>query len=311
MKRNVITCDIGMTDGLANALATAEDGKIVVVPRDSRPPVTLADRCIYAHDHMAMKRCRHGTFLYNHNDTVLGRSLDRYGEWAEGEISLLSSFLQPGDVVVDAGANIGTHTIPFSHIVGETGTVIAFEPQRLVFQNLCANLTLNAVTNVRAFQEGLGGAPTTVLLPTCDPRTSLNFAALPMQGWEVGEPVNIVRLDDLLLSRCNLIKIDVEGMECDVLAGAAATINRHLPVLFVENNTERRSGDIIESVLSHGYRAYWHFCRHDTDNILPGLMPNVNMLCLPIGHEAAIDLEMVTGPNDNWRKAVDRSGFQG
>ena len=63
---------------------------------------------------MAVKRCKHGPFMYNRNDTFVGRSLDLYGEWCDFEIQLLRNFIRPGDTVIDAGANIGTHTIVFA-----------------------------------------------------------------------------------------------------------------------------------------------------------------------------------------------------
>jgi hypothetical protein len=48
--------------------------------------------------------------LYNHHDIYVGRSLDRYGEFSEGETELFTLYVKAGDVVVDAGANIGVHT---------------------------------------------------------------------------------------------------------------------------------------------------------------------------------------------------------
>jgi hypothetical protein len=66
------------------------------------------------HRHMAVKRCKHGLFMYNRNDAFVGRGLDLYGEWCEFEIALMRLFIKPGDTVVDAGANIGTHTVAFA-----------------------------------------------------------------------------------------------------------------------------------------------------------------------------------------------------
>src|SRR2546421_9260159 len=87
-----------------------------------------------------MKRCRHGYMLYNVHDQYIGRSLDRYGEYSEGEIELFSQLIKPNDVVIDVGANIGAHTLWFAQRTLPDGIVIAFEPQRLVFQTLCANM---------------------------------------------------------------------------------------------------------------------------------------------------------------------------
>ena len=98
-----------------------------------------------------LKTCRHGEMIFNVHDQHIGRSLDLYGEWAESELELLGLFIKPGDLVVDVGANIGTHTVFFAQRAGAAGQVYALEPQRIVFQSLCANLALNGLLNVRAF----------------------------------------------------------------------------------------------------------------------------------------------------------------
>ncbi|MEJ7590683.1 MAG: FkbM family methyltransferase [Planctomycetaceae bacterium] len=179
-------------------------------------------------NYMATKSCRNGTFLFNRNDTFVGRSMELYGEWCEEEIELLAQVVKAGDVVLDVGANIATRTVPLARMVTDSGFIVAFEPQRLVFQNLCANLALNSLRNVIAKEVGVGSSNGWIPVPAIDPRQMLNFAALPL-GNSATELVRLVRIDDLKLDRCNLIKVDVEGMEVDVLNGAVATIARFRP----------------------------------------------------------------------------------
>jgi FkbM family methyltransferase len=138
---------------------------------------------VYTHEHMVMKTCRHGTLLFNQQDTFVGRSLDLYGEWCEAEIDLLAQVLKPSDVVLDVGANIGSHTVPFAKLVGESGRVVAFEPQRLVFQNLCANLALNALRNVVTYDAGVGKDAGWMHLPVFDPlkKTSIPITSSATQ----------------------------------------------------------------------------------------------------------------------------------
>ncbi len=228
---------------------------------ESESPGEAIPQRIVQDGYMAAKRCKHGTFVYNVNDLFVGRSLDLYGEWCESELEVLKQLLRPGGTVLDVGANIGTHTVFFAKQVADGGVVYAFEPQRLAFQNLCANLAINALVNVVARPVGIGSERTTVHLPTLDPRREMNFAAFPMAGHEVGEMVEVIPIDELDLPRCHLIKVDVEGMECDVLKGAQGTIERLQPILYVENNTIDRSAQTIESVESLGYEAYWHIIR--------------------------------------------------
>src|SRR3954469_8060635 len=92
-----------------------------------------------------LRDCRHGPMLFNINDKYIGRSLELYGEFSEPEITLLTSYLRPTDTVVEVGANVGAHTVPRAQAVSGGGEVVAFEPQRLIFQTLCANLALNSI----------------------------------------------------------------------------------------------------------------------------------------------------------------------
>ena len=79
---------------------------------------------IFINEYTALKECRHGFFLYNRNDTFIGRSLDLYGEWCEGELVALFQIVQPGQVVIDVGANIGTHTVPLAKKVTQSGPAL-------------------------------------------------------------------------------------------------------------------------------------------------------------------------------------------
>ena len=81
--------------------------------------------------------------LYSIADIYIGRSLDLLGEFCEDEARLHRDVIGEGDVVVDAGANIGSHTVVYGKAVGPAGRVHAFEPQRLVFQVLCAIVALH------------------------------------------------------------------------------------------------------------------------------------------------------------------------
>jgi hypothetical protein len=100
-----------------------------------------------------LKMCKSGPMLFNKFDVYVGGSLQKYGEFSVGEQDLFHAILQRGELVVEVGANIGAHTIELARLVGPEGEVHAFEPQRIVFQTLCANLALNQLTNVNASQS--------------------------------------------------------------------------------------------------------------------------------------------------------------
>ena len=262
---------------------------------------------------MAVKKCRHGTMMYNVNDVFIGRSLDLYGEWCDDEVAVLGQILSPGDVVVDAGANIGTHTIFFAKKVTETGVVVAFEPQRLVFQTLCGNVALNGLTNVTCFCAAVGEKREQLKFPMVNPRQAFNFGAVTPSGDGMGEVVDVVPIDELGLRRCTLIKVDVEGMEAKVIAGAKETIARCRPALFLENDTVERSRELLEAVDAIGYKAFWQVADYynpknffaNNDNVFGRYQPQANILCVP--RECPFTgLIPVEGLDDDWKKAVKR-----
>lgn len=249
-----------------------------------------------------------GPMLVNRNDRYVGQSLITYGELCEGEAALFRQLLKPGDVAIEAGANIGAHTVLLSNLVGESGQIIAYEPQRIVFQTLCANLALNQCLNVDARQQGLGEQAGEMTLPIADPRVINNFGGLSLLASGSGEKVAIATIDSLKLSRCHLIKIDVEGMEIDVLAGAQNTIQRCRPILYLENDRAEKSAALIARVLAMGYRAWWHLVplfnpnnhANNPDNIFADTV-SVNMLCQPAEFAFSVDdLREITDPAERW-----------
>ena len=249
-----------------------------------------------------------GPMLVNRNDRYVGQSLITYGELCEGEAALFRQLLKPGDVAIEAGANIGAHTVLLSNLVGESGQIIAYEPQRIVFQTLCANLALNQCLNVDARQQGLGERAGEMTLPVADPRVMNNFGGLSLLASGSGEKVTIATIDSLKLSRCHLIKIDVEGMEIDVLSGAQNTIQRCRPILYLENDRAEKSAALITKVLAMGYRAWWHLVplfnpnnhANNPDNIFAGTV-SVNMLCQPAEFAFSVDdLREITDPAERW-----------
>src|SRR5258708_38072015 len=234
------------------------------------------------------KRCRNGDMLYHRHDRYIGRSLELYGEFSEAEVQLLTSLLRPGSVVVEAGATTGAPAIPLSRAAGTEGSVTAFEPQRLVFDLLCANLAMNGIENVHAHQRAVGAASGSVTVPQLDPSAEANFGGVALGHCETGESVPVVSIDDLQLPRLDLIKADVEGMEADVIAGAKDSIAGHRPILYLENDRPEKRDKLCEIVRSLGYRIWWHtpplfqasnFAGNPED-VFEGIA-SLNILCVP------------------------------
>jgi FkbM family methyltransferase len=227
--------------------------------------------------------------LFNPNDVYVGRSFDLYGEYSETEISLLGDLIAEAATVLDIGANIGAHTVFFAQRVGTGGTVYAFEPQRLVFQTLCANMALNSIANVVCYHAAVSDTCGFIRVPTLDPYREQNFAGLSLVSEQSqGNRISSLTIDNLELSACDLIKIDVEGMELPVIRGALQTIRRFSPILYVENDRPRTFRLLIRYLMALHYDLYWHFPPlynphnyfDNRENVF-GDTVSLNMVCLP------------------------------
>ena len=276
-----------------------------------------AGRVLIRNGGLRVAHCRYGLMLYNVNDVFIGRSLELYGEYLENEIKLYRQLLGEGDLVVDGGANIGCFSLFFARAVGATGAVYAFEPQRLIYQNLCANMALNGIANVAAWQAGLGAEPGTMTVPWIRYDRPGNFGGVALAAEGPGDKVPITTVDALDLPRCKLIKIDVQGMEGEVLRGADATIAKFRPYLYVENDIRERSPALIQQLFDLDYRLYWHrpmmfnennFYGHK-ENVLvlptaegPLVRLNINMFCVPKPEEGGFGLPEITSTEAWWQE---------
>jgi FkbM family methyltransferase len=233
-------------------------------------------------------------------DTFIGRSLIEYGEWTESEISVLRQLLRPGDNVVDIGANIGSHTVALAKAIQPSGRVLAFEPQPKLFQLLASNVTVNGLTNVRLFHAGCGSADEIIRIPDINYRANTNYGAIKLNSLrervesdtstlQHAHEVPVRALDGLInLPQLRLIKIDVEGMEPDVIRGAEQTIRKFRPILYVENEFPEISERLLEIILDLDYAAYWHIAplyssknfRANPENLFKNIAC-INNLCFP------------------------------
>lgn len=204
-------------------------------------------------------RTRHGVMLFSRTDSVVGRSLDYYGEYFEQEAALFRQCLRPGDTAVDVGANIGAHTVALARAVGPAGRVLAFEPVWQNYQLLCANLALNGLSWVDGLLAAAGSRDDLLHLGDVDTTAEGNFGALSLDALPGERPVPLHRLDSVVRQeRVRLIKIDVEGMEAEVLDGARALIARSRPALYVENDRPDKSRALILRLQELGYACHWY-----------------------------------------------------
>jgi FkbM family methyltransferase len=273
--------------GPARALSADRPDSPLSAGDGARNPVILQ-----LDDINCVVRGRHGWFLANGYDRYLGRALIRYGECCEIEHRFLAALLGQGDIVIEVGANIGVHTIGLAKAVGQGGQVIAIEPQPPIFQVLCANLALNGIANTTPLAFGCGAHTDSMIAPIIEYGTPTlhNSGSVSLIDSGSGVAVPVVPLDELAkeLPGLRLLKIDVEGMERQVLQGANELITRHRPLLYVENDRIEKSRALIEWIVAQGYRLWWHipllynpenfFGVHENDY---GNVASFNMFCQP------------------------------
>ena len=143
-------------------------------------------------------------------------------------------------VIVDGGANTGVFSIPLAHSVkNKGGQVYSFEVQRSLFYALCGNAALNDLDNLNIFNCGLGAEETTLLIENINYSTPQDFGMVSLVDQvkiqqQDHKSVDIVPIDQLELEQLDFLKLDVEGMEIQILNGAAATIRKHRPWAYIE-----------------------------------------------------------------------------
>jgi FkbM family methyltransferase len=254
-----------------------------------------------------LKDCRWGRFLLLRGDMISVFS-DLYGEWSELEVRLFQTHLTPQSNVVEVGSNLGLHSVPLAKIAGK-GKVICFEPQRIIFQILCANIAINDLTNVFAHNAAVSDDEREITIQSSDYEMPWNYggfsiekgmsATLPFPGAVSSESVTAIKLDTFRpvnqLPSIDLLKIDAEQHELAVLKGATGIIAQHRPIIFVENNDARFGDELIQCIKNFGYISYW-FCsaRYQPDNFnrvpidVPGT--DANMVCFPSERIPAVEL---------------------
>lgn len=202
--------------------------------------------------------CKHGLagkMLVLSHDEFITPCIRATGEYSPGEVRVFDRFLTKDSLAVEVGANMGAHTLA---LAARAGTVVAYEPQRLVFQTLCGNLALNSVVNVLAFHAAVGASEGFTRIVCASPWHACNYGGI--QTGDEGEIVRVRPLDSANLPALDFLKLDCEGAEPEVLAGAAGVIREYQPVIYLEFDRNREQ--LADMLAGLGYRRWRHFPRH-------------------------------------------------
>lgn len=233
----------------------------------------------------------YGYITIPRNDLYIRDSLLYSKVWEKHLCDFFESNLNEGDVALDIGAFVGTHTLVMAGAVGESGKVHAFEPGP--FYNLIEiNAVQNNKKNIIVHHKGLSDEESVMYIPTMKEETfseHKNWGAVHLRSDKTSEigtdmdEVNVVTLDSLDINgRVKLLKIDTEGMELKVLKGGKNLIRKYKPILVVEINHDPGSEE-YKNIVTYldenlGYTLLINFMSNET------MYRTCDYLCVPKVH---------------------------
>lgn len=180
-------------------------------------------------------------FVYSGGDRYISTRIQKRGSWEPFVTAIMLSLLRPGDAFVDIGANIGWYTVASALKVGNTGQVIAFEPEPENADMLERNVVLNDLHNVRLFRCALAESKGQMsLLKSATNMGDHRLGSSNDNSASITIPVDT--LDRLLadnainLANARIVKVDTQGAEVLVLRGARETLAAlsHECAIFIE-----------------------------------------------------------------------------
>lgn len=181
--------------------------------------------------------------------------------WTEARLlSWLQEHAKPGTTWLDVGAHYGYTALALSRLVGKQGRVFSFEPMLATAGHLTESRMLNGLDQLTVIAQALGCPETLewVTLPTVRGMADRTRTA---SSGEWRERIQVARFDWLWPHinsgdpRIDGVKIDVQGMEVEVLRGMSAALAQQRPLLVVEVHEGVDQGELVSVVTSCGYDA--------------------------------------------------------
>jgi FkbM family methyltransferase len=219
--------------------------------------------------------------LFSTNDAI-SRTIYANGTWAEPLLDISRMFYSDAEapLIIDVGANLGAYSVRVAKdIATQSGCVYSYEPQRIIYYQLCGNVFLNRLDNIYAFNMAIGEQDGSLLMPSIDYDTSANIGGFSfdqesnerlkpvgLNSNQKSSEVAVARLDSLTFPGAPaLVKIDVEGLELQVLKGARGFLEEHsFPPLLLEAWTADWFSDRRQALLDFlSILGYEYFSIHD------------------------------------------------
>jgi FkbM family methyltransferase len=178
-------------------------------------------------------------------------------------MAVILNFVKPGDICIDAGANLGYHSILMTKIIGPTGQVLAFEPDPICYEKLKNNLALNGVKEI-CFPIPTALWDDNIMMRFFIPAECGYGSFLKFNNMEQKEiQIEAVSLDSIMNPEVpiRLLKLDCEGAEEGILHGAENLLKRGVDAVIVEFNFSISDNDksIRKYMHSLGYDFFFLF----------------------------------------------------
>jgi FkbM family methyltransferase len=199
--------------------------------------------------------------------------------------AIAKSVIKPGDTVLDLGANCGFHTITMANLVGASGKVYSYEPQRFIFQQLNCNLFINNIQNVYSYNAAVGDENKLISItpPDYNQKGNIGDTHIEMNSEIGSEKIPMVVLDGKNLNNVKFIKIDIQGCELHALRGLRNTILRCRPIIFIELEDFQliRYGTTLEMIHSY-FNNELHYTIHSIrSDVKNNIISTSDCLCIP------------------------------
>lgn len=219
--------------------------------------------------------CDEADYILFSNHDLISNTLFRQGSWEPHLSKIASLFLNKNKnpLLIDIGANLGAFSIPLAKQIEKTGgQIYGFEPQRIVYYQLCANIILNRLDNYFALNQAVGETNKIIEIPEIDYSNHINIGAFSINH-EFREkqginrynkndyhPVSQVNLNSLQFnSAVSFLKLDAEGLELSILKGGLDFFEKNFfpPVLFECWNYDwfkQEKRELLDFFIFLGYR---------------------------------------------------------
>jgi FkbM family methyltransferase len=215
-------------------------------------------------DRKILVRTKFGFPIWCDRWDVIGQTILATGQW-EGLLSrTILACLEPGDVAIDIGANMGYDTMLMSKAVGADGIVMAFEPDRINLGALLENLKLLDHDNVVVQSMAVSDAPGLVRISLAGD-FNRGTSNLRPDGTGPSQPVLATRLDRLVgevtAARIRLVKMDIEGFEHKALLGMGSLLER-IDYLTCEVSPQflaqcgSSAQELFDTMYAYGFTSY-------------------------------------------------------